>query len=232
MNKATQDRILTSDSEKFEEIFPIVNIEDISLQDPFMQYEPETFWEKELKNSMIMAKKMGMKNFRKPCIDPSFADNGETIIYRVGEKPAVGKTVKWWKRKVPDFMPEKNSRILYDIEKYVSLGIIIRNLVEEEEYMIRDAWKIVCFNSKDIAHYRDSKDAKKYLEMTGSRAVGKWCDLGNTCKIVERYKKGGFAIFGGPYYCYGEQYPLANSGMVTSIDGVYVTSIVEIRLDV
>lgn len=223
---------LQAGSEEFEKMFPIVDIENVSLQDSFMQYEPENDTEKRVKSNISKAKEFGMKNFRKPCMDPSFADDGETIIYCAGEKPAVGKSADWWEENAPNFMPEKNSRQIDDWEKDVSLGIIIKCLVEEKKYKVRDAWKAVCVDSKDIGHYRDSENPKGGFERTGSRKVGKWYDLGNTCKIVKRRGDSGFVLFGGFCCNNGDDYPLADDYTIYDPDCGYYDSVGELALDV
>ena len=98
-------------SKEFEEMFPIVDIEGLSLEESFMQYEPQTSNEKRVKASIIKAKEIGMKNFRIPAMDPALDDDGETIIYCAGRKPAVGKPPQWWYKNAPKFMPSKNSRL-------------------------------------------------------------------------------------------------------------------------
>lgn len=223
---------LQAGSKEFEEMFPIVDIENVSLQDSFMSYEPENNLEKRVKSNIIRAKELGMKNFRKPCMDPSFADDGETIIYCAGEKPAVGRPAVWWNENAPKFMPEKNSRQIDDLEKDVSLGIIIKYFVEEEKYKVKDAWKAVCVNSKDIGHYRDSKNPKGDFERTGSRKVGKWYDLGNTCKIVKRHGASGVVLFGAFYLNCGDSYPLADAHAINFSFVGYFNSVGELVLDV
>lgn len=219
-------------SKEFEEMFPIVDIENVSLQDSFMSYEPENNLEKRVKFNITRAKELGMKNFRKPCMDPSFEDDGETIIYCAGKKPAVGKSALWWNENAPKFMPEKNSRQIDDLEKDVSLGIIIKYLVEEKKYKVKDAWKAVCVNSKDIGHYHDSKNPKGDFERTGSRKVGKWYDLGNTRKIVKRRGASGFVLFGRNYSKDVNDHPLAVAVNIIFSNEEYSNSVGEIRLDV
>ena len=223
---------LQAGSKEFEEMFPIVDIENVSLQDSFMSYEPENNLEKRVKSNIIRAKELGMKNFRKPCMDPSFADDGETIIYCAGEKPAVGLDAFWWNKNAPKFMPEKNSRQIDDLEKDVFLGIIIKYLVYEEEKKVKDAWKAVCVNSKDIGHYHDSKNPKRDFERTGSRKVGKWYDLGNTYKIVKRHGASGFVLFGGCFEFDGDYYPLAFACTFKYSFGICKYSVGELVLDV
>lgn len=223
---------LRAGSEEFEKMFPIVDIENVSLQDSFMQYEPENDTEKRVKSNIRKAKEFGMKNFRKPCMDPSLADDGETIIYCAGKKPAVGKSADWWEENAPNFMPEKNSRQIDDLEKNVSLGIIIKCLVEEKKYKVRDAWKTVCVDSKDIGHYCDSENPKGSFERTGSRKVGKWYDLGNTCKIVKRRGASGFVLFGGTYGNDGNLFPLADAYAIDNPNIEYCYSVGELVLNV
>ena len=186
-------------SKEFEEMFPVVEIENVSLNDSFMQYNPKTSQEKRVKSSIIKAKETGMRNFRKAAMDPSFADDDKTIIYCTGKKPAVGGLGNFWDEIFKNFIPEKNSRLIDDLEKDVSLGVLIKYLVEKRKYKVRKAWKTVCVNSKDIAHCDNSKDAKHEFEETGSRPIGKWFDLGNTCKIVKKREGSGYLIFGTCY---------------------------------
>lgn len=223
---------LQASSEEFEKMFPIVDIENVSLQDSFMQYEPENDTEERVKSNIIKAKEIGMKNFRKPCMDPSFADDGETIIYCAGEKPAVGKPADWWEENAPNFMPEKNSRQIDDLEKDVSLGIIIKCLVEEKKYKVKNAWKAVCVDSTNIGHYWNSKNPKRDFERTGSRKVGKWYDLGNTFKIVKRRGASGFVLFSGSYGVGGNNFPLAKVKSISSPYGNYGVGVGEFVFDV
>lgn len=198
-------------SKQFEEMFPVVEIENVSVEDSFMQYKPKTMLERRVKASIVEAKRIGMKNFRKPAMDPSFDDDGETIIYCAGRGPAVGKSAIWWDKKALKFMPEKNSRMINNLEKNVCLGILIKDLVEEKGYEVKEAWKAVCYDSKKIGHYFDSKDAKPNFEPTGSRQIGKWFDLGNVCKIVQKCDERGYELFGGVYNGDGEDCPLADA---------------------
>lgn len=219
-------------NEEFEKMFPIVDIENVSLQDNFMQYEPETDLEKRVKANIIRAKEIGMKNFRKPCMDPSFADDGETIIYCAGEEPAVNKSALWWYEKASKLMPEKNIRMIDDLQKDAWLGILIKELVEDEIYEVKEAWKAVCVDSKYIGHYRNSKNPKYYFERTGSRKIGKWYDLGNTCKIVKKREASGFVIFGGSCSSRGDSHPLAYVVSINNPDDDYNACVGEFVLDV
>lgn len=220
-------------SQEFEEMFPVVDIEGLSLQESFMQYEPQTDNERRVKASIIKAKEIGLENFRIPAMDPSFDDDGETIIYCAGRKPAVGKSAKWWEENAPKFMPSKNSRLKDDLQADVVLGVMrIKYLVEEKGYKVAEAWKAVCVDSKDLGHYRNSKDAKHDFETTGSRQIGKCFDLGNTCKIVKKRGASGFVLFGGCCGNFGDNCPLADACSIDGPDDVDGDSVGELVLDV
>lgn len=220
-------------SQEFEEMFPIVDIEGLSLKECFMKYEPQTDNERRVKASIIKAKEIGLKNFRIPAMDPSFDDDGETIIYCAGRKTAVGKSAKWWDENAPRFMPSKNSRLKDDLQADVVLGVMrIKCLVEEKGYMVEDAWKAVCVDSKDLGHYYNSKKAKHEFETTGSRQIGKCFDLGNTCKIVKKREASGFVLFGGAFSNYSFFYPLAAGDSINYPFNVCNFSVGELVLDV
>ena len=220
-------------SQEFEEMFPVVDIEGVSLEDEFLQYEPQNVNGKRVKESLVKAKEIGMKNFRIPAIDPSLDDDGKTIIYCEGKLPAVGKSVDWWNENAPKFMPDKNSRLKDDLQADVVFAVMrIKPLVEEKGYNVEDAWEAVCADSKDLGHYWNSKNAKHVFEKTGSRQLGKCFDLGNTFKIVKKHEDSGFLLLGGNFYLDSEIYPLAS---VVSIDGSnkgYNDSVGELVLDV
>ena len=214
-------------------MFPIVDIENVSLNDSFMQYEPDTGWEEIIKESIIEAKEIGMKNFRIPAMDPSLDDDRETIMYRAGRKPAVGKSPKWWYENAPRFMPNKNSRMRDELEHNVVLGVMrIKYLVEEKGYKVEEAWKAVCRDSKDLGHYRNSINAKLEFETTGSRQIGKCFDLGNTCKIVKKREDSGFVLFGGDYDEKSYEYHLAYRYSINNPNSDYSSSVGELVLDV
>lgn len=187
-------------SQEFEDMFPIVDIENVSLEDRFMQYNPEYTYEWRIQRAIIAAKEKGMKNFRIPAMDPSFDDDGETIIYCAGRKPAVGKSPEWWYENAPKFLPNKNSRMRDIFEYDVAIGVmLIKYFVEEKGYKVKEAWKTVCDFNMNFGHYRNSKNAKHDFEKTGSRQIGKCFDLGNTGKIVTGSNRPIFLRMGGSY---------------------------------
>lgn len=181
-------------------MFPVVEIEKIDpSKDKFMNYAPENDDERRVYANILKAKKIGMKNFRIPAVDPSFADDGITIVYEKDREPAVGKCAECWEQIFKNIMPSKNSRMCTQIEYDVLLGVIIKYLVDEENYEVRKAWKVVCNNSEEIAHYKDSHELSNCLEKTGCRLIYKWYDRGNTCKIIKADDGSGYFLAGAPY---------------------------------
>lgn len=207
MAETVEHKTAFSEAE-FNRLFPVVEIEAFQLSDKCMQFKPKTERQIRVYNSIVRAKTIGMKNFRVAAIAPSLSEDGQTIIYREGMKPAVGKSPMWWKEALICFMPRMNSRMARVIESDVRLGTIIKYLVEEG-YEIEDAWNAVCDDSRNIGNYSDSENTKHELELTGSRPVGKWCDLGNVFNIISNNTLSGFWITGGCYKVKGKNYPLA-----------------------
>lgn len=78
-------------------LFPVVPASQLSLKDDFLNYEPESYEQQILKDGIEGAIKDGVKDFRRPIIDPSINEKGE-IFFEFGNKPAVGKSILWWEK--------------------------------------------------------------------------------------------------------------------------------------
>lgn len=216
-------------SKEFETMFQIVNIEDIILKEErFMQYIPEKRDEARVKDNITRAKEIGMKNFRIPIMDPSLSDDGKTIIYCPGKRPAIDKPVIWWYENIPKIMPEKNSRMCDDMEYDVFLGIMQIKQLVDNGCEVRKAWKKIC---TDCFEHKEIK--KSDLELTGSRLSGKFYDLPNTYKIVKKRDASFFVFLGGrASYFNGYDYPLAVADDIKKPDTTIKNSIGIARLDV
>lgn len=196
-------------NEYLKKYFPIVRASRLTLSDGLLQYKPETENQKDFKEMLISAIKSGLKDFRAPIMDPSF-DEDEYIIYKQNEEPAVGKSAIEWKELAREFLPEKNSRLGSSNERIAFLAFQIRYLVKKKRYTMKDAWKAVCDQSKDLGNYWDSQDgARSGFEHTGLRNIGEWCDLGNTYKITIDEESGDFMQTGGDYTSCGDEDPLS-----------------------
>jgi len=175
----------------------LIEAESLSLNDEFIQYEPDTEKEKSTKDLIAEAIKAGVKNFYRPKYDPSFTDGG--IQFVAGKKPAVGKSYNWWVDTAKKYDPSR-SRLGTRFEYGAFLGVLIKKLVEEGK-SVEWAWNAVCNDSKELGHYWNSEDAKYQFELTGSRCICGFYDLANTCKILaEDEEAGGFWLAGGYFF--------------------------------
>lgn len=210
--------------EYIEKYFPIAKVSTLSLEDEFLKHKPENDEQKKFKNALISAIKSGLSDFRAQRMDACFDEEGN-ICFKAGMRPAVGKSANWWKKTAEKFIPEKESRLGTTKERIAFLGLLIKYLIEERGYIVSDAWKAVCNQSKDLGHYWDSKDAKHEFEDTGSRQVGEWYDLANTCKITIDDEAGCFSLVGGGYNFNGYCYPLADVDCFGDPDNEYDDSV-------
>ena len=232
LTSMTGQKIARGEQEWLDKYFPLVEASQLSINDEFLQHEPETRNQNGFKRVLIKAINSGLTDFRAQAIDPSFDKEGK-ICYVPRMMPAVGKSAKWWYKNAPNFLPEKNSRQGLTKERIAFLGLLIKNLVEEHGYTISNAWRAICDLSKDLGHYLDSKGAKGELEPTGSRKVGKWYDLANTFKItVDDEKASGFSLVGGNFDNHCDYYHLACVRNVNSPNIVYYGSVGWLVLDV
>lgn len=182
--------------ENFEELFPVVKASELSINDAFMQHIPETEKQRKFKESLTNSIKAGLRDFRKPIIDPSFRKDGK-IIFKKGEPVANYKSAQWWAEALKNVMPSKNSRMGTKTEYEAFAGCLIKELIEELKYTTREAWRVICDDSTNLGNYLNSPGANKYqLESTGSRQVGKWYDLANVCKTVYNDNMSGFCAAG------------------------------------
>lgn len=218
---------------EFEKMFPVVEIEQISLRkEKFMEHKPVGERQIRVWRSLILAESNGMKNFRMPAFAPSFADDGKTIIYEKGRKLALGKSATWWKSALADFMPIKNSRMCTQAEYDVRLGTIIKYLVDEKGYEIEDAWYAVCDDSQALGYYWNSEDSCYSVKPTGTKFVGKWADLANVYKFIVNDVTADFMIAGGHYNGKSYHFPLARLAKVDSPDFEYYFSVGLLAMDV
>ena len=202
--------------EWFEEMFPIVEASKLSLDDEFMRHKTKTVRQKWLKETLMVSIKAGLKDFRRPTMDPSFKD--DKIVYEAGLMPATRKSCNWWRENAKKFMPERNSRLGTETQYAAFLGVLIKYLINEMGYTVSQAWKAVCDDSKELGHYWNSENAKRSFESTGSRLIGLFYDLANTCKILSNDDGSVFRLAGGVCYGLGDGNPLA--GMYT-VNGPY-----------
>jgi len=207
-----------------DDIFVCIKASELSLDDEFMQYQPKTDREKKFKEWLEEVIKKGIDDFWRPRMDPSFDKKGN-ICFKAGEKPAVGKSYKWWRENARKFNPKRKSRLGTKSQYIAFLGVLIKALVAED-WDIDEAWNAVCNDSKKLGHYWNSENAKHTFEPTGSRAIAGFYDLANAYKILaEDEEAGGFWVAGGSYYFDGDYYPLAGLGHCFDCSGTLIDSV-------
>lgn len=193
-----------------QDAFVLVEASKLSLSDEFMKYKPKTEREEEFKEQLTEVIKKGVKDFWRPKYDPSFNEEGTGICYVEGKRPAVGKSYNWWSNVAKAFCPERNSRLGTKSEYVAFLGVLIKKLVESG-WKVEEAWRAVCYDSMELGHYSNSKNAKNEFEDTSSRAICGFFDLANTYKILAEDEEAiGFWLAGGVYCSNSNSDPLAD----------------------
>jgi len=194
---------------EFDAKFPIVYASQLSLRDKFMQHEPKTDNQKKVFASLVESINYGISDFRKPAMDPSRDEDGN-IVFEFGNQPVDNYSAKEWKKIAENFMVEKNSRIGFEKNYYAFMGTLIKYFVDEQGKDVEEAWRMVCDDSRELGHYRNSEDAKEDFEPTGSRKVSVFYDLVNTYKIIRKNNGKGFLNAGGYYCADSTVHPLAS----------------------
>ena len=164
MEKTTEQKYVGD----FDEVFPII-IPKKLIWHKILRHKPRTDREKKLMDDIRRSIKMKLPAFRVTYMDPSEEDG--KIVFKPGNKPAVGHSPIWWSETWKNFMPSKNSRSGTELHWAIFLGYLMKRLVDEEKYSVKDAWRTVC----DDAFF----------------------NISNTRKLLERWEISGFWFAGG-----------------------------------
>lgn len=202
------------------------NIETISIPGAnsstyvsLLDYIPANDAENNFKINLKEAIANEIQDFEVLVNDPSF-ENGK-LQFVAGKKPAVGYSYN----EIEKLAEENGLRIGTKYEYILFLATMINRLIADG-WSESDAWKAVCYDSKELGHYRNSADAKGDFESTGSRKIVGKCDLANTYKILAKDENaGGFWLAGGCYFCNGDSFPLAYIGLYNGYDDHYDNSV-------
>lgn len=224
---ATAGQVFTQ--EEFEQIFPITDISKL-IGHKLLEHKPESGEQKRLLDYILRGIELKLPPFRSPIMDPS-KENGR-VVFKLGCKPAVGQSAVWWRENWKAFLPMKNSRSGTEFHWAAILGEVMMHLVEEENYSVSEAWKAVCDDSRNLGHYWNSDGAKHYFEPTGSRKVGKFYDLANTCKVLEKWDGSGFLLGSGYYGNNSKGCPLADIATYYFPCDIYQNSVGLVVMDV
>lgn len=202
-------KILQSVAAVSEKDFILIEAEKLSLDDEFMQYDPETYAEKTLKDLIHQAILRKTKNFYCPKYAPTFTKSFESVCYAPGKVPAMGKNYKWWLEVAKKYNPKCNSRLGTRLEYGALLGVFIKKLIAEGN-SIEWAWNAVCNDSKELGDYCNQESIKRRYELTGSKEVCGFCDLANASKFLADSEDGRlYWVAGGFRQTDGLRYPIS-----------------------
>ncbi len=183
----------------------------------WLQYEPRTDRQNKTKKLFLNARAKGrLHAFTCMAIDPSFDPVTGELVYQPGLPPAVGKSYNDWVTILKNYAPERNSRVMTRTEGANKNLELIRRLVTWKKVSVEAAWDAVCDHSSELGHFADSDNAKNGFEVTGSREVCGFYDLGNVYKMLaedswKSWKKaGGFWVAGGNFNYGGDDGSLAD----------------------
>lgn len=204
----------TSTDMKFEDFkgrkvkVKLVEGSKLSLDDDFMQHEPKSLNERNLKHVLTRLINDGIQDFYRPVCDPSFDSEGD-ICYEFGNLPAIGRSYNWWAAHAKEYTPQHTCRIGTIHEYEVFLGVLIKGLVAKG-WSKKKAWKAVCDDSKDLGHYGNSKNHYFTFERTGSRKVLGYYDLANTLKLLTSYSSSNYIAASSFHRYNGNAFPLSS----------------------
>ena len=218
--------------ETLENVLVEVKIQSVTKADKFMRCKLKNVIGRRIKKHMEEAIDNEMKNFCIPAIDPSFADDGETIVYCAGRRPAVGKSPLWWYENAKLWLPERQSALCNEMEDDIVLAVMVIKPLVEMGYEVDQAWLAVINDSKEIGHFCNSLMAKYDFEATGSRKLGDIYDLGNTGKIVKKEGIRKLEMRGGNFTSNGKTCAIGKAITINDFQKPYNFSVGRIRADV
>ena len=209
--------------QNFDEIFPIIDPSEL-IGHKLLEHKPKTEKQEKLLAKICEGIERKLPAFRAAYMDPS-EENGQ-IVFKPGNKPAVGHSPVWWEETLQKLIPNKNSRMGTDLHWAAFLGKQMKYLIQKREYSVEKAWEAVCDDSCNLGHYYNSKHARLYFEPTGSRKIGEFFDLANTTKIIKDSKgTDTLLLAGGCCNVHSRRNPLSDIGIITNKDGCYQSSV-------
>lgn len=180
----------------------LVEASKLHLDDKFMRYEPTALEERVFKEDLTEVIKKGIKDFWTPKYNPSFEQNGKSICFAKGKKPATGKSFEWWEKNAKNFSRRNKSKLGKKSEYLALMGLIIKTLMESG-WSVEKAWYAVCCESKKLMEYIMLENEKDYAEI---KEIFKLCNL-TTPKVVADDNNG--------YWVIGANYGLVYSNSLT-----------------
>ncbi len=174
---------------KDEHLFRLIDSSKINFEEYFWNYEPRSYYSKAFKDYLLKAVDEGVKAFYCPICAPSVEN--DNIVFKVGEKVAVGYSIEWWREAAKKYKPEKNSRI-GNRDEYIIFMAFLINLLIENGWTVEDAWSGVCNDSRNMGNFLTRSPS---IENAGSCEMVGFYDLGNVRKVT-------FSEKGSDYFCW------------------------------
>lgn len=164
----------------FEEIFTVVNTATV-FGHPIMEYCPTGLYETNLYRNLQQARKNHLPPFRAPIMDPSW--EGDKLVYKFGNKPAIGLRGKEWAPIARNFMPEKKSSLGTQEQRAVLLAELMIYFMDEEHCTAEEAYRRVVRGAKPYGHFYGGPTAECAVP-TGSNPLANRYDWANTAKFI------------------------------------------------
>lgn len=177
--------------------------------DAVLNFESENEDINDFIDAIAKVKKANLDVFYTVAYDPSERQGEPQIEFIKGAKPAIGHSYNWWVLAVIGIPPVKGRkfRIGTEYQRYAMLMHLINCLIAEGN-SVENAINMVVINSTELGKFAFSKEHRENIcesarlfEVTGSRCICGFYDLGNTYKILKcsNKKTGGFWQAGGYY---------------------------------
>lgn len=234
MTKTTKRKKISTtiySKNQIKKLFHVVEVDKLSIEDKFLQYEPETKIEELLKKDIIEAIEKRIPNFRAPIMAPSEDEFGN-IIFKKGCKPAVGHYANWWKERIKYLLPEKNARMGSMLQHAAFLAILIKKLIKEKEFTVREAWKAICFDSRVLINPDIPNNQKLEFQLTGTPEIGKWCDLTSVGRLLKKKGPHELLLAHGCSDLKNSRFCLADIITVFAFNGNFTSAVAWIVMDV
>lgn len=185
MTTATQNQTVV-EFNTFEELFKIVPASRLTLDaDSLRGYRPRGHRQKEFKKLLEQAINSGVKDFRKPVIDPSI--EFEKIIFSDSKKPCFTHSPRWWDTAAQSFLPEKRSRLQSPKEYLAFCGILLETLIQS--MTVPEAWRAICDDSIPLGEFWYTMEVAH--DFSHFDELG-WADLVINQKILKDEESGHF----------------------------------------
>ena len=148
-------------------------------------------------------------------LEPSVTDG--KIYYAEGNAVGVGFSYNQWMNMAEEYAPERGSRLSNEYELFIWYALRIVNNMWTLNY--------VATNSSGAGNYSNAPGATQFMEKTGERNVGGYCDgQGNSYKMITYVGGCRYGLAGGLYRDSGYECPVADIAFRFNQDEIRIDS--------